>query len=167
MVDGVSANIGIAAARHLPGNGFGGVARFLQRPGRNEQPGLRGCHAGIPNSDLDLCSGVRPHAGRPDFDCHALRHESVSRNRVRLLAKRCARRQQLVQRLHQQSAITKSQKSGKMISAGRFSGPILKDRTFFFFSYEGLRLRLPADAADDRSRPCRAAERGRRQCSPT
>ncbi len=27
---------------------------------------------------------------------------------------------------------------------GTFSGPILKDRTFFFFSYEGLRLRLPA-----------------------
>ena len=26
---------------------------------------------------------------------------------------------------------------------GTFSGPIYKDRTFFFFSYEGLRLRLP------------------------
>ena len=26
---------------------------------------------------------------------------------------------------------------------GTFSGPILKDRTFFFFSYEGLRLQLP------------------------
>jgi len=26
---------------------------------------------------------------------------------------------------------------------GTFSGPIVKDRTFFFFSYEGLRLRLP------------------------
>jgi len=26
---------------------------------------------------------------------------------------------------------------------GTFSGPILKDRSFFFFSYEGLRLRLP------------------------
>jgi Carboxypeptidase regulatory-like domain/TonB dependent receptor len=26
---------------------------------------------------------------------------------------------------------------------GAFSGPILKDKTFFFFSYEGLRLRLP------------------------
>ncbi|MGB7603294.1 MAG: TonB-dependent receptor [Candidatus Sulfotelmatobacter sp.] len=26
---------------------------------------------------------------------------------------------------------------------GTFSGPVLKDRTFFFFSYEGLRLRLP------------------------
>jgi hypothetical protein len=26
---------------------------------------------------------------------------------------------------------------------GTFSGPIQKDRTFFFFSYEGLRLRLP------------------------
>jgi hypothetical protein len=26
---------------------------------------------------------------------------------------------------------------------GTFSGPVLKNRTFFFFSYEGLRLRLP------------------------
>src|SRR5260370_34079801 len=26
---------------------------------------------------------------------------------------------------------------------GTLSGPILKDRTFFFFSYDGLRLRLP------------------------
>jgi len=26
---------------------------------------------------------------------------------------------------------------------GTFSGPILRDRTFFFFSYEGFRLRLP------------------------
>jgi hypothetical protein len=29
---------------------------------------------------------------------------------------------------------------------GTVSGPILKDRTFFFFSYEGLRLRLPQTA---------------------
>lgn len=29
---------------------------------------------------------------------------------------------------------------------GTFSGPIFKDRTFFFFSYEGLRLRLPQTA---------------------
>ncbi len=29
---------------------------------------------------------------------------------------------------------------------GTFSGPIVKDRTFFFFSYEGLRLRLPQTA---------------------
>jgi hypothetical protein len=29
---------------------------------------------------------------------------------------------------------------------GTFAGPILKDRTFFFFSYEGLRLRLPQTA---------------------
>jgi hypothetical protein len=31
---------------------------------------------------------------------------------------------------------------------GTFSGPIIKDRTFFFFSYEGLRLRLPQVAQD-------------------
>jgi hypothetical protein len=29
---------------------------------------------------------------------------------------------------------------------GAFSGPVFKDRTFFFFSYEGLRLRLPQTA---------------------
>jgi hypothetical protein len=29
---------------------------------------------------------------------------------------------------------------------GTFSGPIVRDRTFFFFSYEGLRLRLPQTA---------------------
>jgi len=29
---------------------------------------------------------------------------------------------------------------------GTFSGPILKNKTFFFFSYEGLRLRLPQTA---------------------
>src|SRR5882762_924413 len=38
---------------------------------------------------------------------------------------------------------------------GTLSGPILKDKTFFFFSYEGLRLRLPqssfTDVPDDSS----------------
>lgn len=32
---------------------------------------------------------------------------------------------------------------------GTFSGPILKDRTFFFFSYEGLRLQLPTVTLTD------------------
>jgi len=32
---------------------------------------------------------------------------------------------------------------------GTLSGPILKDRTFFFFSYEGIRLRLPQTALTD------------------
>jgi len=32
---------------------------------------------------------------------------------------------------------------------GTFSGPILRDRTFFFFSYEGLRLRLPTTTLTD------------------
>jgi hypothetical protein len=31
---------------------------------------------------------------------------------------------------------------------GTFGGPIIKDKTFFFFSYEGLRLRLPYTASD-------------------
>jgi hypothetical protein len=32
---------------------------------------------------------------------------------------------------------------------GTFSGPIIKDKTFFFFSYEGLRLRLPETTLTD------------------
>jgi len=31
---------------------------------------------------------------------------------------------------------------------GTFGGPIIKDKTFFFFSYEGLRLRLPQTASE-------------------
>jgi hypothetical protein len=31
---------------------------------------------------------------------------------------------------------------------GTFGGPIIKNKTFFFFSYEGLRLRLPQTASD-------------------
>jgi hypothetical protein len=32
---------------------------------------------------------------------------------------------------------------------GTLGGPVLKDKTFFFFSYEGLRLRLPQTASDE------------------
>jgi Carboxypeptidase regulatory-like domain/TonB dependent receptor/TonB-dependent Receptor Plug Domain len=41
---------------------------------------------------------------------------------------------------------------------GTIGGPIIKNRTFFFFSYEGLRLRLPETASDEfYTAPARAA----------
>ena len=39
--------------------------------------------------------------------------------------------------------------SAKTISAACIGGPIIKDKTFFFFSYEGLRLRLPQTVLTD------------------
>ena len=38
---------------------------------------------------------------------------------------------------------------------GVFGGPLLKDKTFFFFSYEGLRLRLPS--TQETAVPCNSA----------
>jgi hypothetical protein len=51
---------------------------------------------------------------------------------------------------------------------GTLSGPILKDRTFFFFSYEGLRLRLPQVTLTDVpcDSTCRSFGNARTQAVP-
>jgi hypothetical protein len=46
---------------------------------------------------------------------------------------------------------------------GVFGGPILRNRTFFFFSYEGLRLRLP-QVALTKVRPASGARRRQFSC---
>ena len=85
--------------------------------------------------------------GRTDFDCHALGHESVSWHRCSTICE--------MMFLMPTTGSTGSTFSIPPLPkarerqndfGGTFSGPILKNKTFFFFSYEGLRLRLPQTA---------------------
>ena len=63
MVDGVSANVGVQPTAGLgPRRRRRGARRSA--PGRHQQPGLGRRAAGVPDPDVDLRAGVRPHAGR-------------------------------------------------------------------------------------------------------
>ena len=74
-------------------------AAGAQRVGRNEQPGVGGCHAGVSHPDVFVCARVRTHARRTGLDRDALGNQCVSWLAVRILQERRAGRQRLVREL--------------------------------------------------------------------
>lgn len=138
MVDGVSANVGIAASATL-GNGFSGsLGSFSAMGGTNSLVSVDAMQEfRIQTSDYAPEFGRTPggqisivtrsganwfHGTLFDY----LRNDVFDANNW-----------------FASSAGEPKPKERQNDFGGTFSGPILKNRTFFFFSYEGLRLRLP------------------------
>src|SRR6266481_3214019 len=138
MVDGVSANIG-SSATNVPGNGVGGtLGSFSVLGGTNSLVSVDALQEfRIQTSTYAPEFGRTPGAqisivtrtGTNQFHGTAfdyLRNDLFDANDW----------------FADSAGLPKPQERQNDFG-GTFSGPILKDRTFFFFSYEGLRLRLP------------------------
>jgi hypothetical protein len=138
MVDGVSANVGIAAFGN-PGNGFSGsLGSFSAMGGTNSLVSVDAMQEfRIQTSDYAPEFGRTPggqisivtrsgtnwfHGTLFDY----LRNDVLDSNNW-----------------FADNTGEPKPKERQNDFGGTFSGPILKNRTFFFFSYEGLRLRLP------------------------
>jgi hypothetical protein len=138
-VDGVSANIGVTAAGTNTGNGFGGaLGSFSALGGTNSLVSVDALQefriqtstyapefGRTPGGQISILtrSGTNQFHGTA-FDY--LRNDVLDANDWFADSK----------------GLPKPRERQNDFG-GTFSGPILKDRTFFFFSYEGLRLRLP------------------------
>src|SRR5215469_5115279 len=145
-VDGVSANIGIGAASNTPdpGNGLGGtLGSFSVLGGTNSLVSVDAMQefriqtsayapefGRTPGGQIAIVtrSGTNQFHGTL-FDY--LRNDALDANNWFNTSVT--------------PALAKSQERQNDFG-GTFGGPILKDKTFFFFSYEGLRLRLPTTA---------------------
>lgn len=138
MVDGVSANVGIAALGN-PGNGFSGaLGSYSAMGGTNSLVSVDAMQEfRIQTSDYAPEFGRTPggqisivtrsgtnwfHGTLFDY----LRNDVFDANNW-----------------FADNAGQPKPKERQNDFGGTLSGPILKNRTFFFFSYEGLRLRLP------------------------
>jgi carboxypeptidase family protein/TonB-dependent receptor-like protein len=141
MVDGVSANIGIGSFT-LPGNGLNGsLGSFSVLGGTNSLVSVDAMQefriqtstyapefGRTPGAQISILtrSGTNGFHGTA-FDY--FRNDKLDANNW-------------FNGYHNNPPLPKAQERQNDFG-GTFSGPILKDRTFFFFSYEGLRLRLP------------------------
>lgn len=139
MVDGVGANVGIGTDKQSTGNGLGGAAAgFSVLGGTNSLVSVDAMQEfRIQTSTFAPEFGRTPggqvsivtRAGTNQWHGSAFdyfRNDVLDANNWFADAEKLAKPQE------RQNDF-----------GGTFSGPILKDRTFFFFSYEGLRLRLP------------------------
>jgi len=141
MVDGVSANIGINAGQN-PGNGMGGaVGSSSVLGGTNSLVSVDALQefriqtstfapefGRTPGGQISIVtrSGTNQFHGTA-FDY--LRNDTLDANNW-------------FNGYTNSPALPKAEERQNDFG-GTLSGPILKNRTFFFFSYEGLRLRLP------------------------
>jgi hypothetical protein len=138
MVDGVGANIGIASSA-IPGNGLSGsLSSFSALGGTNSLVSIDalqefriqtssyapefGRTPGAQISILTRSGTNRFHGTTFDY----LRNDVFDANDW----------------FADHAALPKPEERQNDFG-GTFSGPVIPDRTFFFFSYEGLRLRLP------------------------
>jgi len=138
MVDGVSANIGVTSG-NAPGNGFGGtLGAFSAQGGTNSLVSVDALQefriqtstyapefGRTPGGQISIVtrSGTNQFHGTA-FDY--LRNDVLDAN------------DWFFNYLNQSKPEERQNDFG-----GTFSGPVIKTKTFFFFSYEGLRLRLP------------------------
>jgi hypothetical protein len=138
MVDGVSANIGIGTSKVL-GNGFGGsLGSFSVSGGTNSLVSVDALQefriqtstyapefGRTPGAQISIVtrSGTNQFHGTL-FDY--LRNDLFDAN------------DWFADNMHLPKPEERQNDFG-----GTFSGPLIRNRTFFFFSYEGLRLRLP------------------------
>lgn len=141
MVDGVSANIGISASSNS-GNGLGGsLGSFSASGGTNSLVSVDALQefriqtstfapefGRTPGGQISIVtrSGTNAFHGSA-FDY--LRNDLLDANNW----------------FADSVGLTKARERQNDFG-GTFNGPIVKDRTFFFFSYEGFRLRLPQTA---------------------
>jgi hypothetical protein len=138
MVDGVSANIGVSSG-FVPGNGIGGVLGSF-----NAQGGTSGLVSVDALQEFRIqTSTYAPEFGRtPGGQISILTRSGT--NAFHGTAFDYFRNDKLDANdwFSDSVGLPKSEERQNDFG-GTFSGPIVKDRTFFFFSYEGLRLRLP------------------------
>ena len=143
MVDGVSANVGVSSNSGIPGNGLGGAL-----PAFSVQGGTSGLVSVDAMQEFRIqTSTFAPEFGRtPGAQISIATRSGTNhfhgtlfdyfRNDVLDANDWFANKNGLPKPEERQNDF-----------GGTFSGPIANNNTFFFFSYEGLRLRLPQVAA--------------------
>jgi len=143
MVDGVSANIGVGMTTGLsPGNGLGGaLGSFSAMGGTNSLVSVDALQ-----EFRIQTSTYAPEFGRtPGGQISILTRSGA--NQFHGTAFNYLRNDVLdANDWFADSRGLSKPRERQNDFGGTFSGPIRKDHTFFFFSYEGLRLRLPQTA---------------------
>jgi carboxypeptidase family protein/TonB-dependent receptor-like protein len=138
MVDGVSANIGISSGA-IPGNGFGGAAGSFSA--------LGGTNSLVSVDALEefrlQTSTYAPEFGRtPGGQISIVTRSGTNQFHGTLFDYFRNGVLDANNWFADDAGLAKPQEKQNDFG-GTFGGPIVKDRLFFFFSYEGLRLRLP------------------------